>query len=76
MEKNNINVVICHFQFSAAIKKQPAHVVLFNGIGTYQMSLGFTRSDSTLVQGCRPNPSWDPTMTVEPGTSMVLEKPP
>lgn len=45
IEKNNINVVICHFQFSAAIKKQPAHVGLFNGTGTYQMSLDFTRSE-------------------------------
>lgn len=30
--------------------------------------------DSTLVQGCRPNPSWEPTRTVEPGTSTVLKK--
>lgn len=37
--------MICHFQFYAAIKKQPAHVGLFNGTDTYQMSLDFTRSE-------------------------------
>lgn len=40
----HISVMIWHFQFYDVIKKQPAHVGLFNGTGTYQLSLNFTRA--------------------------------
>lgn len=47
--KNNRNIVIWHFQFHDAIKKQPANVGLFNDAGTYQMSLDFHKVIETLV---------------------------
>lgn len=40
-KKKKRNIVIWHFQFYDAIKKQPTNVGLFNDAGTYQMSLGF-----------------------------------
>lgn len=40
----HISIMIWLFQFYDAIKKWPAHVGLFNGTGTYQMSLKFTRA--------------------------------
>lgn len=44
-----MNIVIWHFQFYVAIKKQPTNVGLFNDPGTYQMSLGFHKVMETLV---------------------------